>query len=119
MGGWGRGRGRRCVQEGGLHSLSWSACAALVCMRRPCLHAPPWSACAALVWHVTEIQQPSNFEKTSRHMANIRSIIAVAGRSGSATPSYQMNFCKVQARSTTASAAAKIRSLCSGFYPYL
>ena len=97
----------------------WFAFAVLVCMRRPGLHAPPWSACAALVWHITEIQQPSNSEKTSRHMANIRSIIAVAGRSGSATPSYQMNFCKVQTRSTTASAAAKIRSLCSGFYPYL
>ena len=68
---------------------------------------------------VNGIQQPSNFEKTSRHMANIRSIIAVAGRSGSATPSYQLNFINTKTRSTTASAAAKIRSLYSGFYPLL
>ena len=37
-------------------------------------------------------------------MANIRSIIAVAGRSGSATPSYQLNFINTKTRSTTASA---------------
>ena len=35
--------------EGGLHSLSWSACAALVCMRRPGLHAPSWSACVQVL----------------------------------------------------------------------
>ena len=43
-------------------------------------------------------------KKASRHMANIRSTIAVAGRSGSATPSYQLNFINTKTRSTTASA---------------
>ena len=85
----------------------WFAFAVLVCMRRPGLHAPPWSACAALVCMrpgVNEIQQPSNLEKTSRHMANIRSTIPVAARSGSTIPSYRLNFINTKIRSTIASA---------------
>ena len=122
-----------------MHSLSWSACAALVCMRRPGLHAPPWSACAALVcnappWsacaalvcmrappyrlvasysafvyascklfcHVVPAELGTSPEKTSRHMANTRSTIAVAARSGSIIPSYRLTQRLGEIRSTLA-----------------
>ena len=52
---------------------------------------------AELGFQLNEIQQPSNLEKTSRHMANARPTIAVAARSGSTIPSYN-----TKARSTIA-----------------
>ena len=57
----------------------------------------------SLSWfQFSEIQQPSNLEKTSRHMANTRSTIAVAARSGSTIPSYRLNFTNTIIRSTVA-----------------
>ena len=57
---------------------------------------------AELGFQLNEIQQPSNFEKTSRHMANTRPTIAVAARSGSTIPSYRQNFTNTKPRSTIA-----------------